>query len=241
MTWLRLQWRGALVALVAWAGLAAAQSSGPQTSPYLPMPAATLPPASAASSQLPPINSVKSMPKLAATPAAPANPPQHVVTLNESGKTIRCRLVQSWLLADGSTAHQLQAISTRELITILDDAAAPRTPGRGLPMRIFHWGLRNQVPPPGVPAPPLPARLATDSGVVMTREINPPPPGASPLPGAMLANGQPSPYSFNVHVPAGTTMISSPATGTGAPVSPAPSLPIVRRRSRHRQGGQRLR
>lgn len=219
MTWLRLQWRGALVALVAWAGLAAAQSSGPQSSPYLPT-TPMLPAPPAVGSQLPPINSVAKMPPPESAQPTPAQPAQRLVTLNENGKTIRCRLVQSWLLADGTTAHQLQALDTSEYITILDDATAPRTAGRGLPMRIFHWGLFNRVPPPGVPSPPIPPQLMVDSGVAMTRELNAPPAGANPLVTPTVATNTGSPYTVGIPTagtPAGPLSSSSTPAGASLP------------------------
>ena len=217
MTWLRLQWRGALVALIAWAGLAAAQSAGPQTSPYLPVaqssgpqvspylpapppaPRTTAPP-------LPPINSVANTPRPVPTQATPvaATAGERIVTINENGKRTRCRIVQTWVLQDKSTAYQLQSVDTGEFITILDDASAPRTAAGGLPKRIFHWGVNNRVPPPGVPIPP---QLVVESGVVIHREINPPPPGAA----IVMTSGAPG----ATPAPKGVTSVSTPA---GAPL-----------------------
>src|SRR5207237_8572777 len=61
----------------------------------------------------------------AKAPAAPAvtTAAERIVTVNENGKSIRCRFVQTWRLNDGSTAHKLQAVESGEFITIVDDPA----------------------------------------------------------------------------------------------------------------------
>ena len=186
MTWLRLQWRGALVALAAWAGLAAAKSpTAPQGSPYLPavlpgpapvppgspyLPSVPqLPPASAAAKRDAAADSLgrgRPSKSIAVTPTAAAAPamPEHIVTVHENGMSIRCRIIQTWRLTDGTIAHQLQALDTGEYITIVDDPVAPMPHSRGLAKRIFHWGHRNRMPPAGTPLPP---EWMMDSGVVI--------------------------------------------------------------------------
>jgi hypothetical protein len=98
------------------------------------------------------------------------------MVLHENGKSTRCRVLQSWQLPDGKSAHQLQALDNGEMITIVDDQP-PGSPsangrGKGMPKRIFHWGLRNGTPPPGVPVPP---RVVVDTTVIHT-PLNPPVP-----------------------------------------------------------------
>lgn len=199
MSWLRLQWRGALVVLAGWAGMAAAQ----------------LPPA-----QTPPAPQAPAPAKAGPASAPSAGASERIVTVNEDGKSTRCRIVQTWQLTDGSTAHQLQAIDTGEYITILDDPTAMPS-GKGMPKRIFHWGQRRTAPPAGTPIPP---ELMVDSGVVTTREINPPPPGGKVIPGPVVvtqataapslpAPGGPlSPYAIGV--PGPSTPVAAVATGT---------------------------
>jgi hypothetical protein len=160
MTWLRLQARGALVVLAAWAGLAVAQA------PPSPQPVSS-------SGAQPTVLTLEGQQTPSRPPAKSGT--ERIVTVNENGKSIRCRLVQTWKLADGSTAHQLQAIESGEFITILDDPSVTAPAGsRGLPKRIFHWGLKNRTPPLGTPTPPIPPELLVDSGVVLTREVNRP-------------------------------------------------------------------
>lgn len=160
MSSLRLQWRGALVVLAAWAGLAVAQAQ------QLPAPSSS---------------TVKS------------GVPERIVTVTENGKTIRCRLVETWQLADGTTAHKLQAVESGEFITILDDPSAAPTTGKAMTKRIFHWGLKSRTPPPGVPDRSVPPELMVDSGIVRTQEINRP---ASNVPIASgVVVGSSSPYS----------------------------------------------
>jgi len=141
MSSLRLQWRGALVVLAAWAGLAVAQAQ------QMPAPS---------------------------SPTAKSGVPERIVTVTENGKTIRCRLVETWKLADGTTAHKLQAVESGEFITILDDPTAAPTNGKAMTKRIFHWGLKSRTPPPGVPELSVPPELMVDSGIVRTQEINRP-------------------------------------------------------------------
>jgi hypothetical protein len=216
-----------MAALAAWSGMAAAQSPlVPQGSPYLPAPPTVSIPittpftpapkstpapnstpvsTSAPASPLPSITSVPGSPSQAvntvtatAAPATSAGP-ERIVTLHENGKSLRCRVVQTWQLTDGSTAHQLQAIDSGEMITILDDPITPAPSSRGMSKRIFHWGQANRTPPAGVPVPPMPRELMVDSGVVVNREINPPPPGG--------------------------TVITTTAVGAGGAVAAVPSSP----------------
>ncbi|MCI0684543.1 MAG: HEAT repeat domain-containing protein [Gemmataceae bacterium] len=85
---------------------------------------------------------------------------ERVMTVHENGKALRSRVITSWRMANGALAHQLQVIDSGEMLTIVEDgqpmmvSQGANTQVRALPMRIFHWGLRNRTPPPGVPAPP---------------------------------------------------------------------------------------
>jgi hypothetical protein len=114
-------WRGAVVLMFVWVGLAWSQAPTPTTSP---------------------------------------GAGERIMTLHENGKSIRCRVLLTWSLADGAKAFQLQTIDTGETITIVEDGPGitlqePLLGGRvrSLPMRIFHWGT-SLTPPDGVPTPP---------------------------------------------------------------------------------------
>lgn len=82
------------------------------------------------------------------------------MTVHEDGKSLRCRVMHSWRTSAGAQAHQLQVIETGAMLTIVEDgqpttvAQSPGRQVRALPMRIFHWGLRDRMPPPGTPMPP---------------------------------------------------------------------------------------
>jgi hypothetical protein len=90
----------------------------------------------------------------------PESASERILTLNENGKSLRCRVVQSWRTAAGTQAHQLQNINTGEMITIVEDgqptsvANGSGSQSRALPMRIFHWGFNSKTPPAGAPMPP---------------------------------------------------------------------------------------
>lgn len=122
-----------------------------------------------------------------------AGTPERIMVVHENGASIRCRVLHTWLLPDGRTAHQLQALETGEMITIVDDAlpeGAPPGGLRGLPKRIFHWGRRSHTPPSGAPIPPhLVDMLATPSGVVVHQDV--PPPGGFPRGEPVIMEGSP--------------------------------------------------
>jgi hypothetical protein len=78
---------------------------------------------------------------------------ERTVTLYENGKSLRCRLLHTWKLPDGSTAHQLAALHDGETITLIEEGSSTRMDGKeARPTRIYHWGLGSTTPPPGVPA-----------------------------------------------------------------------------------------
>jgi hypothetical protein len=213
MTWLRLQWRGALVVLAAWAGLAAAQA--PQ---MLPQP--TSPFATPCAAPAPPPPPAKAAPAKAApaasTAPAPDAAPEKIVTITDNGKAVRCRLVQTWQLADGTIAYQFQSLETGEMMTLLDNLTSmPTAGGQSLSQRIFHWGAapRSTASTTGPSLPSIPADLVVDSGVIITRDINPPPPGATPAPPTPIANGGTSPYRVATPSPGGITMVSGTVAG----------------------------
>lgn len=127
------------------------------------------------------------------SPAGPeaAGPAERIMVVHENGASIRCRIVHTWILPDGRTAHQLQALETGEMITIVDDAPEAGAPSgglRGLPKRIFHWGRLSRTAPAGAPvAPDLAEHLATPSGVVIHQDV--PPPGGFPRGPVVMEGG----------------------------------------------------
>lgn len=90
------------------------------------------------------------------TPVTTTATNERIMTVQENGKSLRCRVLSTWTMPDGSTAYQLQALDTGEMITIVEDGPALKGKGklRALPMRIFHWGQGRRTPPPGSPVPP---------------------------------------------------------------------------------------
>jgi hypothetical protein len=101
-------------------------------------------------------------PGSAAAPTGPqANasvglPRERFLTVQEAGKgPQRCKLLKSWRNSNGSTAYQVQAVATGEIMTLTEDPRPQGTSGTGsrtLATHIFHW--KNNVPPREVPAPP---------------------------------------------------------------------------------------
>lgn len=85
---------------------------------------------------------------------------ERIMTVHENGKALRCRVIRSWRTSAGGQAHELQSIDTGAMMTIVEDgqpttvSQGPGSQVRALPMRIFHWGLRDRTPPAGAPMPP---------------------------------------------------------------------------------------
>ncbi len=106
---------------------------------------------------------------------------ERVMVVNEGGRSVRCRIVSTWQLPDGKTAHQLQALDSGEMLTIVDDVTpSPSVSPASMPKRIFRWGASKTSPPVGVPVPSapdlVPQELKIDSGVVLNH-VAPPPAG----------------------------------------------------------------
>jgi hypothetical protein len=166
------------------------------------------------------------MPAKTTAAAAPSAATERIVTVNENGKSLRCRIVQTFRLADGSTAHQLQALDTGELMTITDDPAPPQAGGKGLAKRVFHWGPGNTVPPLGSPVPPQttpPPELFTDPGVIQAKETAPPP-GATTTQVAQA----PATQTPATQTPATQTPVTqTPVTRTPATQTPVTQTPVT--------------
>src|SRR2546428_511452 len=89
---------------------------------------------------------VSSPPK--APTSAPAEQSERTLTVQETGKApLKCKILKTWRTTTGATAHQVQALATGEMITIVETGtAAPLTsqgPGsrlQAVSTRIYHWG-----------------------------------------------------------------------------------------------------
>ncbi len=145
--WQGAIWRGAIVVVLFWSGLAWTQTSAPRS---------------------------------------PNEGGDRIMVVHENGKATRCRVVESWQLPDGRLAHLLQALETGEMITIVDDRASEPGPKgiKGMPKRIFAWGLGQRTPPKDAPIPP---QLRHDSGIVIRNEA-PAPHGAVQAGGPLIVN-----------------------------------------------------
>jgi HEAT repeats len=175
----------------------------------------------------------------APTPAAaPANPTERTLTVQEMGKPpTKCRVVKTWKTPDGATAHQVQALSTGEMLTVVENGAPTPLPGQpaggrlqAVSTRIYHWGA-SLTPPPGCPVPP-----ATPA-VAQAKTPAPAPKAAAPAPVVVPVVAQaetpapvpvapPPPAAPKQMVKQGETAKETPAVAAPAPktvaVPPAP-------------------
>jgi hypothetical protein len=114
---------------------------------------------------------------IAPVPApAQGQPAERIMTVHEDGHALRCRVVQTWRMEDGTMAYQLQVIDSGEMLTIVEEGPITTVPGpnpgskiRALQMKIFHWG-RGRTAPDGAPVPPLTA--IPPSGIVEERIVS---------------------------------------------------------------------
>ncbi len=90
-----------------------------------------------------------------------------MVVHDDTGKSTRCRVLETWQLPDGRKAHLLEALETGEKMTIVTEPGPSANP-RSMSIRIFSWGPGKAVPPSGSPLPP---HMKIDSGVVIKNEV----------------------------------------------------------------------
>src|SRR4051812_12119855 len=62
----------------------------------------------------------------AQAPAPQTGAGERTMTLQENGKSVRCRILSDWKTPEGARAYQVQAIETGEMITIVADGADSR-------------------------------------------------------------------------------------------------------------------
>jgi hypothetical protein len=99
------------------------------------------------------------------SPRARAADVEKIITVQEVGKGgQKCKVMKSWIQADGTQAYQVQSLDSGEVMTIvesqttgvpMDSLPAPASGSRvrAVATRIFHWG-RNGAAPAGTPMPP---------------------------------------------------------------------------------------
>jgi hypothetical protein len=84
----------------------------------------------------------------------PATPKEHTLTVQETDKPpLKCKIIKTWQVPDGRKALQVQALSTGEMITIVQPAPGAAEPGKLAATKIYHWGGESK-PPAGAPEAP---------------------------------------------------------------------------------------
>ena len=113
----------------------------------------------------------------APAPPKPDDPTGRIITVSEAGKLPQqCKVLKWWTQPDGHRAMQVEALDTRETMTITEvgqpqigDLSSSGGRLRSVSSRIFHWG-RNKVPPPGAPRPPAMVCTCSECQCVPTPE-----------------------------------------------------------------------
>jgi hypothetical protein len=156
--------------------------------------------------------------------------PERIMVVNENGRSLRCRILESWQLPDGKMAHQVQVLNNGEMLTIIDEKTASSSSLFARPKaarkQIFHWGTDNLIPPPGVPLPPH----ASIENMAFHHEVKAPAPASGPLvqtagtAPALPANALRQTGSAPPSAPAVAPLVGrlpDPATvGTSSPIPP---------------------
>jgi hypothetical protein len=140
-------------------------------------------------------------------------PVDRTIIVQELGKPgQKCKVLKTWREPDGSTATQVQALDTGELMTIVESepTAAPVSGGpvgmrlRAAATRIIHWS-RDGSAPPGSPEPPA-------SAVVVGQ------------PNQIPAAKMPAPKERRLTIPDDGTGATPPARVTA---KAAPAVPVI--------------
>jgi hypothetical protein len=135
---------------------------------------------------------------------------EQILTIQEAGKSPQqCRVLKTFRTTDGHLAYQVRALDTGEMMTITEKATSTSTYGakpQSVATQIYHWG-RNQVSPPGVPAPvgEKPVAAAKSSGASA--------PPYSPASAEAAKAAVNSPYSSTYRAPvpaASSTAVTQP-------------------------------
>src|SRR5262249_50106161 len=157
-------------------------------------------------------------------PAAPADQTERTMTVQEMGKPpLKCKILKTWKTAEGTNAYQVQALTTAEMITVVENGTATPLPGQpagsrlhAVSTRIYHWG-RGLTPPPGCPVPPV----AVAAAPAAPRPPLPPPP-APPRP---PAPGLPAPAPVEAPKTEAPKPVPIVAPTVSAPEVKAPAAP----------------
>jgi hypothetical protein len=83
----------------------------------------------------------------------PANAAGRTIVINEAGKAIKCTVLKTWHLDDGTGAMIVECLSDGEKLTIVE-SGKQKSGSKVLAARIYHWGRGNSQSPEGVPVPP---------------------------------------------------------------------------------------
>lgn len=101
-----------------------------------------------------------------ATSITPAAKSTKTLTIQEQGKSLKCRVVEAWRLPSGNRAYQAQVLDTGEMITIVQEGQATPVSTlssgqklQALKTQIYHWADPN-TPHPDAPRPPMALRPA---------------------------------------------------------------------------------
>jgi hypothetical protein len=178
----------------------------------------------------------------AAAPATPATVSERILSVREGDKPAqRCRVLKTYQTPDGLLAHEVQAIDTGEVMTIVESgsgtaggepAGGPRL--KGVVTRIFH-GRDNVVPSDGSPMPSATVTVestppqGTVSTPVKSTVSAPVTPAAPPTPLARrLAQVGPAPATpVEVEAVPATPAPTTKVAVQAAPKTPAPTTAVV--------------
>jgi hypothetical protein len=164
--------------------------------------------------------------------ATPAAPKEHTMTVQETDKPpLKCKILKMWHEADGGRAFQVQALSTGEMLTIVQPGSTSSEPGKAATMKIVHWG-DNTSPPSGTPLAPAGATImGTPGPVVEVVKQHFPPRTAADMPKSAATGRQwPSAYAPEDTTPdkeAATTVIAQRPAHDDKPSAPDKKLPAT--------------
>ncbi|MHB8736879.1 MAG: hypothetical protein ACYC6M_16370, partial [Terriglobales bacterium] len=139
-------------------------------------------------------------------------PPDRYMTVREEGKPAqRCKLLKTWREANGTTAFQVQAVDSGELMTIVESGPAPAgQQARAIATRIFRWGRDNKLPEGSPVPPPTATVMGTPLGQPGPQIVSSPLPVASPAPVVLTPRPAPAPLLTPAPRPVPVATVSAP-------------------------------
>ncbi len=91
--------------------------------------------------------------------STPAAPKEKTITVQETDKPpLKCKVLKMWHEADGNRALLVQAVTSGEMLTIVQTTATPGDQGKIAATTIYHWGDETKTPR-GAPAAPADATV----------------------------------------------------------------------------------